>query len=343
MSVSRLSGCAWAWVVVLMMASGARAVVNGTPAPNADKRFDAVGLFMRTSSAGGCAGWVSGTCTLVGPTTVLIARHCLDINTSDPLPSGTQRQYRVRFRRAANGLSENAMAPDGFACHGVYQEIDVVRLVDAANTTCDQVLAYLASAPLGIQPIVPALANPPLLPTNVILAGWGYTGECYATGSAWTLRIARGRTPSNWAGNDYLSFSSCTESNTAPCLTCPSSGGPFVNANLHDSGAPILMEVPSVDPSDPTPELRLIGTVSSSNTARRPSAWNSAGGLPALTETPPPRHLRRADFDGDGHTTVSDLMAFLSAFFSGRMDADTSGNGTLEIADVMLYLTLWFS
>jgi hypothetical protein len=102
------------------------------------------------------------------------------------------------------------------------------------------------------------------------------------------------------------------------------------------------MEVPSTDPRDPTPELRLIGSVSSTNTSRRPTSWNSAGGAPALVETIPLPHIRLADFDGNGAVTLSDLMAYLNAFLSGRMDADSNADGVLSISDLMRYLDDWF-
>ena len=111
MSVSRvlccvIAGCA-AVLGVLGLGGRASAVVNGQLAPNADKRFDAVGLFF-SATPWTCAGWVSGSCTLVGPNVVLVARHSLGIASSDPLPLLSARPFRVRFRRAANGLSENS-------------------------------------------------------------------------------------------------------------------------------------------------------------------------------------------------------------------------------------------
>jgi hypothetical protein len=317
-------------------------VVDGVPVPAADKRFDAVGLFIRVSPSGTCGGWISGTCTLVGPNVVLIARHCLDITTSDPLWAPSVRQYRVRFRRTVDGISENAYYVNGNPCHGTYQEIDIVSMVDAPNNGCDQVLCYLASVPAGIQPISPAISTAPLHPTDIILAGWGYAGECFASGDHWALKYARGRLPDNWTGNDYLAFSWCSLGSVEPCLSCPTIGGPFVTANLHDSGAPVLMEVPSTDPNDPTPELRLIGTVSSSNAARRPSAWNDSGGTPQLVESTRVTHIRGGDFDGDGAITLMDLMKFLGAFMSGRMEADSNSNGTLDVNDVFAFVGQWF-
>ena len=322
--------------------SSAWGVVNGVPIVNADRRFDAVGLLFTVTPWSACGGWVSGTCTLIAPNVVLIARHCLDINTSQPLPPSSLRRYRVRFRRATDGTSENALSPAGNPCHGVYQEIDIVLLVDAQNTTCDQVLGYLASVPEGIQPIILSLNNPPRVPTPIILAGWGYDGECFGGGVPWTLRSARGIMPSNSSGNDFLAFSWCSVGVTAPCLQCPTIGGPYVNANLHDSGAPVLMEVPSNDPLNLTPELRLIGTVSSSGSGRRPSSWNNSGGLPMLVESTSMPHLRAGDFNGDGVVGVDDVVEFLNAFLASHLDADADANGVLEVADVLIFIEEWF-
>lgn len=325
------------WVV-----PAALGVVNGVPVPASDKRFDAVGIFFRASPGGTCGGWISGTCTLVGPNVVLIARHCLDITTSDPLPPNSVRQYRARFRRTAAGLSQNSLSVNWDQCHGTYQEFDIVQLVDASNNGCDQVLAYLSGSPAGIIPIAPAISNAPLHPTDILLAGWGYSGECFGAGGHWALTYARGRLPDNFSANDYLAFSWCAIGTTAPCLSCPTIGGPYVTANLHDSGAPVLVEVPSTDPLDPTPELRIIGTVSSANSGRRPSAWNNAGGQPQLVEPARVPHVRPGDFNGDGSKTIDDVLTYLSGFFAGAQDTDANGDGVVEIVDVLYFVQRWF-
>lgn len=316
-------------------------VVNGTPIPNTDKRFDAVGLFM-AAAPGSCGGWISGSCTLVGPTTVLIARHSLDVQPTQPIPTVATRPCRVRFRRAADGTSENHLLVGGVTCHGVYQEIDVVQLTDAPNPNSDQVIATLAHAPTGIQPIGMELNTAPSAPMSIILAGWGYNGECFGAGEPWVLRMARGTSPTNSATSDFFAFSYCTIGTVAPCLTCPA-GPARANANLHDSGAPVLMEVPSADPTDPTPELRLLGSVSTLSYARRPSAWNHSGGVPLMAQAVTTSHIKKSDFDGNGQITTTDVFGFLGAFLGGRLDADANGNGVLDIQDVFLFLDEWFA
>ncbi len=327
--------------------SSASAVVDGTPAPKRDRRLDAVGIFFTVAPGGGCGGWVSGSCTLIEPNAVLVARHSFDVGPGTPLPSLAERPHRVRFRRNVSGRSENNLLVNGTTCHGVYQEIEVVQLVDAPNAACDQVIAYLEHAPVGIKPIPVEMDNPPTQPTDIILAGWGYGGSClgYATPggtSTWALRVKRGRMPENLLG-DPIVFSPCALSSSVPCQFCPPDAGPYVLANLHDSGAPILIEVPSTDPTDPTPELRLIATVSSPAVGRRPSAWNHCGGLPELTEPAQTQHLKKADFDGDGTIGALDLTGFLSAFLMGSQDASMTSSSSIGVADIYAFLGNWFN
>jgi hypothetical protein len=342
--MSKCGVCGWAAVLLcsIFTSSPASAVVNGIPAPNSDHRFDAVGLFM-TVPAGvtPCAGWVSGSCTLIGPNLVLLARHSLDITTSDPIPDLGTHHYRVRFRRAVSGDSENSLYVNGNSCHGTYQEFDVTSLLDAPNRSCDQVLAFLDRVPVGINPIGLELANPPLAPTDAILAGWGLDGQCPGTGNPEALRIARGVLPGNWSGSDYLTYSPCIVTTVAPCLSCTGTG-PFMIGNLHDSGGAVLIEVPSSNPQDPTPELRLVGTVSSPTLARRPSAWNNSGGLPQLLNGTS-AHALKSDFDGDGVVTIQDLLEFLQAFFAGSPDADFNGNGVPDSGDVLAFVAAWLN
>ena len=76
--------------------------------------------------------------------------------------------------------------------------------------------------------------------------------------------------------------------------------------------------------------------------AHRPSAWNNSGGAPLLIESASLAHIRPGDFNGNGTVGVDDLLSFLGAFISSRMDADADANGVLEIADVLIYIQEWF-
>lgn len=50
-----------------------------------------------------------------------------------------------------------------------------------------------------------------------------------------------------------------------------------------------------------------------------------------------------ADFDSDGHVTVSDIFTFLAAWFAGNPSADVNGSGNVAVNDIFEFLALWFS
>ncbi|MBX3407025.1 MAG: hypothetical protein KF869_09690 [Phycisphaeraceae bacterium] len=50
-----------------------------------------------------------------------------------------------------------------------------------------------------------------------------------------------------------------------------------------------------------------------------------------------------ADHDRDGATTVSDIFAFLSDYFAGRIRADVNGVNGLNVSDIFAFLTAWFA
>lgn len=330
----------------LMLCGRAGAVVNGVEPELTDRRFDGVGLFFTVGTAAqdtGCAGLVSGTCILIAPDTVLIARHCLNVGATDLIPNAAVNKFRVRFRRAEDGRAENRMQVNGNSCHGVYQERLVRQLVDAPTVGSDMAIGYLDSPVEMIQPIGMEITNPPTRVMNVVLAGWGYAGNCFATGEHWSLRYARGRTPDNTALSDWLVFSSCSVGSVAPCMTCFGSG-PYATANLHDSGGAVFVEVPSADPSDPTPELRLVATVASTSTAHRPGAWNRAGGQPALAQAPVRRpHYSVADYDADGSVTVDDLFRYLTGYFMDAPTTDCNRDRRISIEDLLQFVSAFMN
>ena len=340
-----------AWVaagctVLAGLCAPAGAVVNGLEPPLNDRRFDAVGLFFTVGTPAqdsGCAGLISGSCVLIAPDMVLIARHSLNVGSTEPLPNPTLTRFRARFRRAADGSAENRMQVYGNTCHGVYQERLINRLVDAPSAGTDMAIGYLDRPVEMIRPIGMEVSNPPNRVMNIVLAGWGYTGTCFGTGEHWQLRYARGKTPDNTSINDWLVFSSCSVGTTAPCLSCFGIG-PFATANLHDSGGAVMIEIPSTDPSDPTPELRLVATVASTSTALRPTAWNRVGGQPALTQAPPRQNFHSiADFDANGQVSIDDLFQFFNAYFGGRIVADTNKDSYIGIEDLMHFMNAFLS
>jgi hypothetical protein len=50
-----------------------------------------------------------------------------------------------------------------------------------------------------------------------------------------------------------------------------------------------------------------------------------------------------ADFDGDGHLGISDVFAFVNAWFAADPLADIDGNGEIEVADIFAFLNAWFA
>jgi ELWxxDGT repeat protein len=55
-----------------------------------------------------------------------------------------------------------------------------------------------------------------------------------------------------------------------------------------------------------------------------------------------------ADFDGDGNHAVTDIFAYLSAFFAGRPEgvpvgADVNGDTTVGVNDIFAFLSAWFA
>lgn len=330
----RVAATAVAWLCSCLPAL---AINNGLEVACNDRRFDAVGLFFTALPGSTCGGWISGSCVLIGPDTVLFARHSLGIGPTDPIPSSATRTFRVRFRRAADGQAYNALQLNGVTCHGVYQEIDIATIIDTPITGTDLVMGRLATRPVGIHPIPVELNAPPTSSREIIICGWGYSGPCLQTGTPWVLRSARGMMPAQGL-TDYLSYSPCVVSSAFPCTICPQ-GGPYVNGNVHDSGGGVFIEVPSGNPDLP-PQLRLVGTIVTTSGAKRPSAWNNALGSPALVQgTQPSAASNIADFDADGEVTMSDLMNYLNAYFTNSCLADVNIDGVVAPADVFAYVS----
>lgn len=326
--------------------SPALAVVNGIDPPLNDRRYDAVGLFFTVGTAAqdtGCAGLISGSCVLIAPDMVLIARHSLNVGSSDPIPNASVNRFRARFRRAADGSAQNRMQVNGNTCHGTYQERLITRLVDAPIAGTDMAIGYLDRPVELIKPVGMEISNPPFRVMNIVLVGWGYAGSCFGTGDHWQLTYARGKTPDNTALNDWLVFSSCSVGTTAPCLSCFGIG-PFATANLHDSGGAVFVEVPSTDPADPRPELRLVATVASTATAHRPTAWNRAGGQPVLTQAPARQpYYSIADYDANGQVSIDDLFQYINAYFAGNIMADTNRDNYSSVEDLLLFMSAFLN
>jgi hypothetical protein len=326
---------------VCCLSSPSLGVVNGVLAAANDRRLDAVGLLLYARDAA-CAGWGSGSCVLIAADQVLIARHSLNVSAFAPLPSLAEYPYRIRFRRSVDGEMANALVPDSDVCHGVYQEIEVVRLIDAPNAGADLVIGELARPVVGIRPIGLSLNTPLRAGQRLVLAGWGSSGTCFGQGAAFSLRSAVGLLPWN-AQSQFISFTPCTLGSVEPCWRCPT-GGPWIGANTWDSGGGIFIEVRS-DLNDPWPELRLVASVSSTQTAMRPAAWNGAGGVPVLAESPLLTSSAKADFDRDGQRTVDDLIAYVESFLRGQAIAAilTPGATVPSSTDLFTFIGWWMA
>lgn len=51
----------------------------------------------------------------------------------------------------------------------------------------------------------------------------------------------------------------------------------------------------------------------------------------------------KADIDGSGSVTVSDIFAFLRAWFAKGAGSDFDGNGTTNVSDIFAFLRAWFA
>lgn len=322
----------------------ARGVVNGTVIPCEDRRFDAVGLFI-TGGFYSCGGYISGSCVLIAPDTVVLARHELDVSSISPLPNPQTSTYRVRFRRALNGDAANTYFYNGDSCSGVYQEIRVIQFIDSPSLGMDMVVAKLERRVTGIRPIGLDLTTLPRAGTSVIMAGWGYDGTCYQSGTPFTLRYARGNLPytTTSALDVSLNYTPCTGIASAACLSCPAVAngisGPWLVANLHDSGGGVFTEVATVVNGVTFKELRMIGMVLSTSNARRLNAWNQSGAAYQLQNAAALTARNVADFNIDGAISTEDLFDFIQAFFGGKCTADIDLNGSVTTDDVYKYLS----
>lgn len=330
--------CTVACAAVLLAVApfrSARAVVNGAVVPDSETRFDAVGLFLTVPTVGtGCGGYVSGTCTLIGPDIVILARHSV-VGPGLPLPLPGTLTHRVRFRRGVDGRVTNHSTGD---CTAPFQEIAVAEFIASPQIGVDVVLARLATPALGIVPIP---ADPTVALTGnreITLAGWGYDGLCFQTGDAWALRTRTALLPSNPHAS-----SCCFDYNAAASVGgCYSAAAAnqWAIGNLHDSGAPILFTVVV----DGRPELRVGGIVRAVSSAIPVSMWNDAGGQPALPlPAPVGPGPCSGDFNGDGRITVQDLFDFIAAYFGQLPGADVNHSGLLSVQDLFDYMRKYFN
>lgn len=323
----RTKACACVCVLIgLAAVPPAFAVIEGVPITDSDRRFDAVGLFLTVQPGGQCGGWVSGSCTLIGRDTILVARHSV-ASSGVPLPTPGARTHRVRFRRGVSGASNGHYSGNTADCGTDYQECFIREFIASPGAGVDMLLGVLETSPVGIVPIAAFPAFAPVAGAPVTLAGWGFDGRCLQTGDAWTLRMKSGVLPPNPHASTC-----CFDYNNAvfsPCLVV--SGDQWVVGNMHDSGAPLLVNV-TVNGST---ELRVAAIATSLTGTQRVSFWNAADGVPSL---PLPAAACPADFNRTGAITVQDIFDYLTAMFGGLPGGDFNGSGEVTVQDVFDFL-----
>jgi hypothetical protein len=113
----------------------------------------------------------------------------------------------------------------------------------------------------------------------------------------------------------------------------------WVRGNLHDSGAPLLRQLPPTVAGAPT-QLRVVGVVTSLTIAVQPAAWNTTGGQPQLGTQVPTRTCI-GDFNNDGQVVTGDLLDYIGAWVGGASTAETDGTPGLTVGDLLLFVERW--
>jgi len=331
------------WAVFAAAALGcpqpAHAIVSGEEVSAATTSLDAVALLIGTNEQWpACAGSVAGTCVLVAPNLVLTAAHCLLQPDGLPWPE-LQRDFWVRFRRGAGGGVSNSFPGPG--CTGEFQERRIVSISRVLGA--DLAVCTLESPPVGIAPIAVEYRREPVAGEQIIIAGWGFSGECLGEGDPWRLRWAGGTTAAGQQGT-LLPINDCA---MIPCVVCARSGGgqqgdPSVQGwavpNLHDSGAPVLVQVACPGGSV---ELRVVGVVMTPTYAVGVRAWHELGGSPRLVSTLACGECA-GDHDANGLTAVPDIFAFIADFMGSDARADVDGVAGVAVPDIFAFLSSWF-
>lgn len=322
-----------------VLTSPAAAIVNGEEVSAEITSLDAVALLIGTTEgAAACTGGVAGTCVLIEPDLVMTAAHCLLRPDGTPWPEN-QRDFWVRFRRGEAGGVSNSFP--GTGCTGEFQERRIVSI--SRVTGADIAVCRLESAPVRIWPLRVEYRREAVAGEQILIAGWGFSGECLGEGDPWRLRWSAGTTAAGQQGT-LLPINECV---MTPCVTCARAGGgqqgdPSVQGwavpNLHDSGAPVLAEVACPDGGV---EVRVLGVVMTPTYAVGVQAWHDRGGVPALVSAAACGECI-ADHNADGGLTVPDVFAFVADFMAGSSRADVDGVAGVSVPDIFAFLGEWF-
>lgn len=332
--------------VVFGLSATSLAVNNGVEPHCSDTRYDAVGLLLKVNNPTvACSQNISGSCVLIDPQTVMVARHSVIPSSTSELPATGTRKFRVRFRRSADGAFHNSYYKGiSNPCHGEYTEVYVHEFIRPANASMDVLMCRLETPINWIKPIRAETdsARMPAAGDRIMIAGWGYSGPCFRSGSALTLRVATGVAPNQNTSSCCIYLNPCSSPFAiGECYTCPT-GGPWAVPNFLDSGAPVLIEIPCPDRTEGTPQLRVVGIVSTTNSAWKLSEWNRNGTADPIEPTLSGCETPLSDNNGDGIVDLSDLVMFLHGWLSAECTADLDESGFIDIADLVLYLTRFY-
>ncbi len=336
----RFVAFAAAVAAAVVWAAPAGAIVNGEEVSSEITSLDAVAVLIGSGEgSAACTGSVVGSCVLVEPDLILTAAHCLLRADGTPWPEN-ERDFWVRFRRGESGLVSNSFP--GTGCTGDFQERRIVEISRIAGA--DLAVCRLSSAPVGIEPLKVEYRREAMADEQIIIAGWGFSGQCLGEGDPWRLRWSGGTTAGAQQGS-LLPINACAMS---PCVSCTRAGGgeqgdPSVDGwavpNVHDSGAPVLVELACPEGGY---EVRVVGVVMTSAYAVGVQEWHNLGGVPALATAPACGECV-ADHNGDGERSIPDIFAFVSDFMSDASRADVDGVAGVTVPDIFAFLSAWFA
>ena len=215
--------------------------------------------------------------------------------------------------------------------------------------------------------------QPPLNPT--LLQGYGSL-----QGDPSTYPLIVGSGIGECASGCFLTLpttdESCSCQSNSQCpphfdfSNCPG-GQPITVASVGDSGGAVFVECANPYSADPLPELWLVGVMTSLNLFVPVAEWNALEPnnvgtppptlpTPCLSSEPPnrcgptagvPMVVRSSpmltfgglsDFNRDGLVTISDILAFLDAYFARVCIADVDQSGSVDVHDLFMFLGAWF-
>lgn len=235
-------------IVAILAWAGQCAAITGGAEPPA-VQFDAIGAFgvawrlglgaaPAPDPAAGPHNWYCSA-VLVGPETVVTARHCLDAY-------GAAAPHAVRFRRKLDGSTGNIELGVASYYHATVSDWTLPAGLDLAFGRLAVEVPHIAPIPINDAAPRPA--------SEILIAGWGREGATWATGRLRRLKVCASRALQVTAGAIIFPV--------AWWATERGACGP----NAGDSGGAVLVE--RTAPGG-RPELRLVGVTSGPGIASR--------------------------------------------------------------------------